>query len=111
MPSDPPAKRRVRWWLVLTLSVLFGFAAMLIAFLTVNASMDAVTTELGELRVSVFGVRLFNERGSRQPLEQKMFAYGWTLIGGYVALGMLLGAGIGATLTSSKAPAPNPPKP
>lgn len=96
MRSHLPTKRRVRWWLVFTLSALLGVVAVVTAFLTVNASMAAVTNEIGEMQVSAFGVRLYHERGLWQPLEQKMMACGWALIGGYVVIGLLLGAGIGA---------------
>src|SRR5262245_52695189 len=74
----PAANRRVRWWLVATLSIMFGVCSLVAAFLTVNASMDAVSNEHGELRVTVFGIRLHQERGPWQPLEKKMFTYGWT---------------------------------
>lgn len=115
MRSDLPTKRRVRWWLVLALSALFGCVGLLAALLTVNASMGAVSNETGEMTVSVFGVTLHQERGPWKPLEEKMFSYGWTLFGGYAAVGILLGAGIGAifrrSVTTSQSPAPNPPKP
>jgi hypothetical protein len=96
MPSDKThLVRRSRWPLILVLSIGGGMTALVAAFLTVNSAMDAVSNEQGELRVSIFGIDLHTERGPWQPLEKKMFVYGWILIGGYVALGMLVGGGIG----------------
>jgi hypothetical protein len=95
-----PAVKHVRWWLVLLLSFLFGAGSTVAAFLTVNASMDAVSNEQGELRISVIGICLHQERGPWQPLEKKMFSYGWALVGGYVVVGVILGTGIGVSLPS-----------
>lgn len=99
MGNDLPAKsRHVRWWLVVTLSVALGAAALVAAFLTVNASMDATSNEEGDMRVAACGIILHQERGPWQPLEKKMLAYGWSLVGAYIGVGMLLGAGIGFSL-------------
>lgn len=95
MPSDLPPKPQVRWWLVLALAVLGGVLAMFVAMCTVSSSIDAVSNEFGELRVSAFGIPLHRERGPMQPLEQKMLAYGLGLIGGYTVSGLLLGAVVG----------------
>jgi hypothetical protein len=85
----------MRWWPVLTLSILFAVVAFVAAGLSAYSSIRVVSDEIGELRIILFGMSFHQERGPWQLLEQKGAIYGWALIGGLTAIGMLLGAGIG----------------